>query len=91
MSEPVTLRGFVHRWLRSGVGGGYDDHAQSERAGRVDLKGPDSGAAVLARLGRHLIATGGPVQHAGPLQELVGADVPAGEAFSEDALGLLFG
>jgi acetyl esterase/lipase len=32
---------------------------------------PRSKAAVLARLGRQWIATGGPVQDAGPLQELI--------------------
>ena len=59
-------------------------------AGQADLKSPRS-TAVLAKLGRHLFATGRPVQHAGALQELIGADVPAGEALGEDALGLLFG
>ena len=80
----------VRSRLSSGVGSEYNKPPQHEGAGSRDLNGPRS-TAVLAKLRRHLFATGRPVQHAGALQELVGADIPAGEALGEDALGLLFG
>src|SRR6188768_2778619 len=50
----------------------------------------DNSAALLGRLGRERLGARSPVQDAGALQELVRRDVTASEAFSENALGVLF-